>query len=102
MKLPGFNADASLNRALGEYRIQGSGGELQPASSGVIAARQAVAGCGACTELKWPNGTGTGVCRQDCCDDRGNCSFQSCPCGGGGARSIFSTRSFTRGSFARL
>jgi hypothetical protein len=51
--------------------------------------------CGACTELKWPNGTGTGTCVQDCCrrvPKRVNgqttwqtiCQFESCSCGFGG------------------
>jgi hypothetical protein len=47
--------------------------------------------CGACSELKWPNGTGTGVCRQDCCTSVQRwvdghirwvttCQFESCSC----------------------
>lgn len=97
MKLPGFNAEASLG-ATANYFAQSSAGETRGA---VAAFRRRAAGCGACTELKWPNGTGTGVCRQDCCDDRGNCSFQSCSCGGG-ASSALSTRVFSGHSFARF
>jgi hypothetical protein len=43
--------------------------------------------CGACTELKWPNGTGTGACVRDCCVSvaKGKgwetvCQFESCSC----------------------
>jgi hypothetical protein len=103
MKLPGFTADASLKHATGEHRFQGLSSDFQPIGSGVMAAfrRQTIGGCGPCSELKWPNGTGTGACMQDCCDLLGNCKFQACTCGGGSS-SAFATRSFSRGSFARF
>lgn len=44
-------------------------------------------GCGACTELTWPDGTGTGACVQECCDVLGSCQIRSCPCGSGTASS---------------
>ncbi len=84
MKLPGFSAEASLSRAMGDYRFHTALGESPSSGGRVIAAfrRQAIAGCGPCSELKWPNGTGTGACMQDCCDLSGNCKFQACTCGG--------------------
>lgn len=95
MKLPGFNGEASLGRPMKDYPFHlskdKSGGSVFPAFR-----RQSIAGCGACTELKWPNGTGTGACVQDCCDLLGNCKIQACPCGG--SVSGF-TRSFGVGSF---
>jgi hypothetical protein len=47
--------------------------------------------CGSCFELRWPNGTGTGSCVQDCCtsaprpvDGRmeweTECEIESCDC----------------------
>jgi hypothetical protein len=95
MKLPGFSAEASLNRAMGDYRFHTASGEMRSSGGGVIATfrRQAIAGCGPCMELKWPNGTGTGACMQDCCDLLGNCKIQACTCGGSGV-------AFSGGSFA--
>jgi hypothetical protein len=56
-----------------------------PALLGVEAAMKS---CGACSELKWPNGTGTGACVKDCCTTvntghgpETRCSFESCSCG---------------------
>lgn len=94
MKLPGFNAEAALSPT-GGYRSKSDDG--MHFTGGVIPSRmaQAVAGCGACTELKWPNGTGTGACVQDCCDLSGNCKFQACSCGGSGSGF---TRAFGVGS----
>jgi hypothetical protein len=105
MNLPGFSAEASLKHATGRYFFPSMAGETD---SGVMAAfrrQQTAGGCGACVELKWPNGTGTGACMQDCCDLLGNCKFEPCTCGGGiggGGSSIFSTRAFNAGSFARF
>src|SRR2546426_11924197 len=84
MKLPGYNAEASLNRKLEPHALRTSTAETRSPGRGVIAAlkTQAIAGCGPCKELKWPNGTGTGACVQDCCDLLGNCKIQPCPCGG--------------------
>lgn len=100
MKLPGFNAEAALSRATAGFRFNSDDG--MHSTGGVIASRmaQAVAGCGACTELKWPNGGGTGACVQDCCDLLGNCKIKACPCGGSGSglSSVFA-RSFGVGSF---
>ncbi|HEV8588820.1 MAG TPA: hypothetical protein VGQ72_08085 [Pyrinomonadaceae bacterium] len=95
MKLPGFSAEASLNRTIEGYVFRTSTAEMRRPGPGVIAAfkRQAIAGCGPCMELKWPNGTGTGACMQDCCDLSGNCKFQACTCGG-------SSVAFGGGNFA--
>jgi hypothetical protein len=104
MNLPGFNAEASLKDATGRYLVQSTPGET---GSGVFAAfrrQQTLGGCGPCSELKWPNGTGTGACMQDCCDLLGNCEFKACTCGGGSS-SAFATRfggGFGGSSFARL
>ena len=97
MKLPKFTAEAALERTMTGYRNTAAGA-MRSDGGGVIASRQSMvkAGCGACTELKWPNGTGTGACVQDCCDLSGNCKFQACPCGGSGSGV---TRSFGGGSF---
>jgi len=83
MNLPGFNAEASLGPTTGIYHPQ----LLAGISSGVAAviASRASSGCGACTELKWPNGGGTGACVQDCCDVLGNCQIKTCPCSGTGS-----------------
>ncbi len=47
----------------------------------------ALKSCGSCSELKWPNGTGTGACVQDCCQTvhtpngyETTCRFESCSC----------------------
>jgi hypothetical protein len=85
MKMPGFSAEAALSRTTTGYRLT-SGATMRSGGGGVIASRKSMAvkaGCGACSELKWPNGTGTGACMQNCCDLLGNCKFQACPCGGG-------------------
>lgn len=97
MKLPGFSAEASLGRTTEVYAFGTSTTEMRSPVTGVIAAfrRQAIAGCGPCKELKWPNGTGTGACVQDCCDLSGNCKIEACTCGGSGSV----TRSFGVGSF---
>jgi|SRR5215813_1778876 len=92
MRLPGFSAEAALSRTTERFRVSLDVG--MDLTGGVIASRRAmaIAGCGSCTELKWPNGTGTGACVQDCCDALGNCKIQACTCGGGGS-GIF-TRGF--------
>jgi hypothetical protein len=97
MKLPQFTAEAALTRTMTGYRNTAAGA-MRSDGVGVIASLKGMmkAGCGACSELKWPNGTGTGACVQDCCDLSGNCKFQACPCGGSGT-SV--TRSFGAGSF---
>ena len=97
MNLPGFNAESALSRTNESYLLNSDPGRN---AGGVIASRQSKAvkaGCGSCTELKWPNGTGTGACVQDCCDLSGKCEIQACPCGGGGSGSSI-TRSFNFGS----
>ena len=98
MKLPGFSAEALLNRSFEGHAFRTSTIDTPYSGPGVIAAlkRQAIAGCGPCKELKWPNGTGTGACVQDCCDLLGNCKIQACTCGGSGSGF---TRSFGVGSF---
>jgi hypothetical protein len=98
MKLPGFSAEASLGRTTEVYAFSTSTAEMRSPGPSVIAAfrRQAISGCGPCTELKWPNGSGTGACVQDCCDLLGNCKIQACTCGGSGGGF---TRSFSVGSF---
>src|SRR5262245_27534639 len=104
MNLPGFTAEASLRAsatALGFNSVARSGNESFSGRVIPSLRRQAISGCGACTELKWPNGGGTGACVQDCCDLLGNCTIQPCTCGGSGLGSII--RSFGVGSFvARL
>jgi hypothetical protein len=103
MNLPGFNAEASLKDAAGRY--QSLAGETGSGVFAAFRARQTLGGCGACSELKWPNGTGTGACMRDCCDLLGNCKFEACTCGGGaggGTTSTFATRAFSGGTFARL
>src|SRR4030095_6919001 len=85
MKLPGFSAEAALYQTIGAYR-ESSGRDMRSGRS-VIASLKSMAvraGCGAGTELKWPNGTGTGACVQDCCDLLGNCKIQACTCGSSG------------------
>jgi hypothetical protein len=82
MKLPGFSAEASLSRAMGDYRFHTASGKLPSSGGGVIASfRQGMtAGCGPCMELKWPNGSGTGACVKYCCDASGNCEMKECTC----------------------
>ena len=101
MNLPGFTAEASLRTSATAIDFSSvARSEHQSFSDRVIPSfrRQAIGGCGACTELKWPNGTGTGACVQDCCDLLGKCTIQACTCGGGGGLSSI-VRSFGLGSF---
>jgi len=103
MNLPGFNAEASLKDAAGHYFAQSPDGEIGSGVFAAFRAKQTAGGCGACTELKWPNGTGTGACMRDCCDLLGNCKFEACSCGGGSSSVL--TRfggAFGGSSFARL
>ena len=91
MKLPGFSAEAALGETTSGYRLT-SGARRQSAGGSVIASRKSMpvkAGCGPCMELKWPNGSGTGACVQDCCDLLGNCKIQACTCGGAGGGVAF-------------
>lgn len=106
MRLPGFNAEASIGRTAGMYQrhtpLLKTG--VHPGHGEIIASldNSTSGSCGSCTELKWPNGTGTGVCRQDCCDVLGRCEFRSCPCTGsaGSSTSIFKNRASVFRSFA--
>jgi hypothetical protein len=83
MNLPGFNAEASLRPTNEIYHPQ----LLPEVFEGVLASRAISSGCGACTELKWPTGGGTGACVQDCCDVLGNCQIKTCPCSSSGSTS---------------
>lgn len=98
MKLPGFTAETSLGTNRTAYSQSASIAEIRSFNGRVIASLQRVSttGCGPCVELKWPNGTGTGACMQDCCDLSGHCEFKACPCGGSGS-GLFA-RSLTFGS----
>ena len=89
MNLPGFNAEASLGRAASSFRSAASTGEIPSVRSTVIPSLPNTGGggtCGACTETRWPNGSGTGACVQDCTDVLGRHTFRSCSCpsSGGG------------------
>jgi hypothetical protein len=84
MNLPGFNAEASLGPTAGVYHPRLLAG-ISSRIEGVIASRAISSGCGACTEVKWPNGRGTGACVQDCCDVLGNCQIKTCPCSDSGS-----------------
>ena len=97
MNLPGFTAETSLTTG---YRHRSGSRAETRSNGGVIASLQRVSttGCGPCTELKWPNGTGTGACMQDCCDLLGNCELKACPCGGSGSGFGSIARSFNIGS----
>jgi len=97
MKLPGFTAETSLGTNKTPYSQSAS---IADTRGRVVASLQRVSttGCGPCVELKWPNGTGTGACMQDCCDLLGHCEFKSCPCGGGSSSGGIA-RSFNVGSF---
>ena len=79
MNLPGFSADASLRPAAGRYRQH-----VQLFSAGVTPSMQnrgnTTGSCGTCTPVRWPNGTKTGSCVQECCDANGNCTSKSCTC----------------------
>ena len=99
MNLPGFTAEASLGvsaTAFGYSSVTRSGNESFNGRVIPSLQRQAIGGCGSCTELKWPNGGGTGACVQDCCDLLGNCKITPCACGSTGLGIV---RSFGVGSF---
>lgn len=98
MSVPGFTAEASLLDARNgrPYRTSHARGGTRSRDGLVTPSLQQRAvgsGCGGCTELKWPNGTGTGACVQDCCDVLGNCKITACPCSGSGSGGSFA-RSF--------
>jgi hypothetical protein len=101
MKIPGFTAETSLRTSRNDYRRSSNSRGERSLNGGVIASLQRVTttGCGACVELKWPNGTGTGACMQNCCDALGKCEFKACSCGGGAAGGGGIARSFNTGSF---
>jgi hypothetical protein len=86
MTLPGFSAETSLgkNATTFRYHTTASRNVTQSFNGRVVPSLQVASGCGACTETKWPNGTGTGACVQDCCDVLGNCQIKACPCSGSG------------------
>lgn len=88
MNMPGFTAEASLRPNAATHHQYRSGliAENQSVSGGVTPSIRNVPShsiCGECTELKWPNGTGTGACSQSCCDLRLNCKTKSCSCPSG-------------------
>lgn len=83
-RLPGFTAEASLHR-ISNYRTKSIHGYLP--TPGAIEPQlirlPPSPGCGECTPMRWPDGTPTGACMQECCDVLGKCSIKACPCGGG-------------------
>jgi hypothetical protein len=106
MSVPGFTAEASLRNAGNGHPYRTSHARAGRRSrDGLVtpSLQQSTAGigCGGCTETKWPNGTGTGSCVQDCCDALGNCKITACPCSGSGSggsdSSGWSARSFRIG-----
>jgi len=80
MNLPGFTAETSLCRIISNYCTKSVDSSM-PAPGAVV---PQLPNCGPCTSLKWPNGTPTGSCGQDCTDALGNHYFQTCACGGNG------------------
>jgi len=103
MTLPGFSAETSLgtNATNFRYRTTASTNVTQSFNGRVVPSLPA-SGCGACTETKWPNGTGTGACVQDCCDVLGHCQIQACPCSGSGFGLGFGRRFGVGSVLARL
>jgi len=105
MNIPGFTAEASLTtnttahsqKATSRFQTDAVIPSVRNTGSG---------SCGACTELKWPNGTGTGHCVQDCTDALGRHTFQACSCGGssglGGFGSHWGTVFVRGGTLARF
>lgn len=106
MRLPGFNAEASIGRTAEMYHRHTPllKPVVHPSRAEIIASldNSTSGSCGSCAELKWPNGTGTGVCRQDCCDVLGRCELKSCACSGssGSSTSVFQNRASVFRSFA--
>jgi hypothetical protein len=85
MTLPGFTAEASLQRSSSHQRTKSLHGSLTAPRAVVPQLRVPVSpGCGECTPLRWPDGTPTGACARACCDVLGRCSTETCPCGSGG------------------
>jgi len=83
MNLPGFDAEASLGRTRDTYgspKGRLTNGEYANRAS--VVPSLPISGCGACTELRWPTGGGTGACVRDCCDVLGRCQIETCPCSG--------------------
>ena len=83
MNLPGFSAEASLSRTINGYYFQPSAGG-RSTGRGVVASRDDMEtfNCGPCSELRGPDGKGSGVCTKWCCDavSGQNCQFKSCTC----------------------
>jgi hypothetical protein len=85
MGIPGFTAEASLLGPRAGYQ-QAS----VPADGGGNSVVPQLTSCGTCTELKWPNGTGTGACARACCRTTPSpgggrpittCTTETCSCG---------------------
>jgi hypothetical protein len=78
MNMAGFTAEACLYEAVRHYQ------STVPLVN--IAGQKRVLPqlprCGACTSLKWPNGTDTGACARACTDILGRSYTETCPCGG--------------------
>jgi hypothetical protein len=92
VNLPGFTAAACLYQAVWHYQCTAI--PVNSASEKRIVP-QAPVSCGECSPLKWPDGTNTGTCVQDCCATilfSTSCQFVACACppptggtvGGGG------------------
>ena len=77
MNIPGFTAEASLERTTSAYFTRMTAGE-----NGVVASSfgEETTNCGPCMELKWPNGTGTGACVKYCFDGQGRSEMVDCTC----------------------
>jgi len=81
MNLPGFTAEASLGYAMGDYS---SSAVATLFGRGVVASADQMEtfNCGPCSELRGPDGKGSGVCTKWCCDavSGKNCQFKDCAC----------------------
>jgi hypothetical protein len=83
-RVPRFTADASIYLAVGRYRTARADSSGTTTGAVIPALGKS---CGGCSELKWPNGTGTGACVRDCCSDipskdgwQQRCQFEACAC----------------------
>ena len=78
MNIPGFTAEAALNRQASAYYFA----PMRAGEAGVVASffGEETKNCGPCSELKWPNGTGTGACVKFCSDGQGGQVMVDCAC----------------------
>jgi hypothetical protein len=84
--IPGFTAEASLYRPV--IRSWHTTKLINIANKNTIVPQVPKGGsCGACTPLRWPNGTPTGACSRACIQTLGDgstvSSFEACACGAG-------------------